>query len=123
MLCLFFFFIIIITKLQKGCLGLKREERKKEEEEKKSWLDIYAYITTRRGAQREMKIRRDGLEEKEEKRKKNPLGSPSVVSNTFDENISWGKQKNFKKIILRKNSTHIYTHTTHEFLFILNLFF
>ena len=37
-----FFFIIIITKLQKGCLGLKREERKKEEEKKKvGWIFMH----------------------------------------------------------------------------------
>jgi len=73
-----FFFIIIITKLQKGCLGLKREERKKEEEEKKSWLDIYAYITTRRGAQREMKIRGTVWKKRKKKEKKTLLVRPRL---------------------------------------------
>ena len=61
------------------------------------------------------------MEEKEEKRKKNPLGSPSVVT-LLMKYISWGKQKNFKKDYFKKEfHAYIHPHDT-SFCFILNFF-
>jgi len=56
----------------------ERRKKKKKKKKKKGWLDIYAYITTRRGAQREMKIRGTVWKKRKKKEKKTLLVRPRL---------------------------------------------